>query len=97
MKQEVVSHSGNYEVQIHSKTRTWHDNNMQHSLQKHMVRKHYYNVRYLTNMLKIRSRGFDRAQYCNAIKFSKQIANSFAKITNGQRFLEVIRDELSNI
>ena len=27
-----------------------------------MVRKHYYNFRY---MLKIRSRGFDRAQYCN--------------------------------
>ena len=27
--------------------------------------KHYYNFRYLTNMLKIRSRGFDRAQYCN--------------------------------
>ena len=27
-------------------------------------RKHYYNFRYLTNMLKLRSRGFDRAQYC---------------------------------
>ena len=48
-----------------------------------MVRKHYYNFRYLTNMLKIRSRGFDRAQYWNANKVSKQIANSFAKITNG--------------
>ena len=34
-------------------------------------------------MLKIRSRGFDRAQCHNNIKFSKQIANSFAKITNG--------------
>ena len=31
-----------------------------------MVRKHYHNFRYLTNILKIRSRGFDRAQYCNA-------------------------------
>ena len=30
-----------------------------------MVRKHCYNFRYLTNMLKIRSRGFERAQYCN--------------------------------
>ena len=30
-----------------------------------MVRKHYYNFRYLTNMLKIRSRGLDRAQYRN--------------------------------
>ena len=29
------------------------------------------------------SRGFDSAQYCNVIKFSKQIASSFAKITNG--------------
>ena len=48
-------------------------------------------------MLKIRPRVFDRAKYCNVIKFSKEIANSFAKITNGQRFLEVIRGELSNI
>ena len=48
-----------------------------------MVGKHYYNFSYLTNILKIRSRGFDRAQYCNVIKFSKQIANSFGKITNG--------------
>ena len=30
-----------------------------------MVRKHYYNSRYLTNMLKITSRGKDRAQYFN--------------------------------
>ena len=28
-----------------------------------MVRKHYYNFRYLTNMLKIKSSGKDRAQY----------------------------------
>ena len=28
-----------------------------------MVRKHYYNFCYLTTMFKIRSRGFDRAQY----------------------------------
>ena len=34
-------------------------------------------------MLKIRSRGFDRAQCYNVIKFSKQIANSFEKLTNG--------------
>ena len=33
-----------------------------------MVKKHYYNVRYLTNMLKLRSRGFDHAQYCNVDK-----------------------------
>ena len=30
-----------------------------------MVTEHYYNFRYLTNMLKIRSRGFDRGQYWN--------------------------------
>ena len=30
-----------------------------------MVRKHYYNFRYLVNMLKISSREFDRAQCCN--------------------------------
>ena len=29
-----------------------------------MVRKHYYNFRYSANMLKIRSREFDHAQYC---------------------------------
>ena len=34
-------------------------------------------------MLKIRSRGFDHAQYWNVIKFSKQIVNSFGKTTNG--------------
>ena len=38
---------------------------LKHSLQKHMVRKHYYNFCYLANMLKTRSRGFDRAQYYN--------------------------------
>ena len=68
-----------------------------HSQQKHMIRKHYYNFCYLKNMLKIRSRGFDRAQCHNVIKLSKQIANSFAKITNGQRFLDVVRGELLNI
>ena len=31
------------------------------------------------------------------IKFSKQIANSFAKITNGQRFLEVIRGKFKTL
>ena len=30
-----------------------------------MVRKYYYNFRYLTTILKIKSRGFDRAQYGN--------------------------------
>ena len=30
-----------------------------------MVRKGDYNFRYLTNMLNIRSRGFDRAQHLN--------------------------------
>ena len=30
-----------------------------------MARKRYYNFRYLTNMLKKRSHGFDRAQYWN--------------------------------
>ena len=34
-------------------------------------------------MLKIKSRGFDRAQYYNVIKFNKQIANNVAKVTNG--------------
>ena len=34
-------------------------------------------------MLKIRSRGRDRAQYCVIlIKFRKKIANGFAKIIN---------------
>ena len=30
-----------------------------------MVRKHDYNFRYFTNMLKISSRGFDRVQNCD--------------------------------
>ena len=43
-------------------------------------------------MLNIRSRGFDRAQYIlldvwwnMLIKFSKQTANTIAKITNGYK------------
>ena len=48
-----------------------------------MVRKHYYKFRYITNMLKIKSRRFDRAQYLMLIKFSKQIGNIVAKMTNG--------------
>ena len=28
-----------------------------------MVRKHYHNYRYSVNVLQIKSRGFDRAQY----------------------------------
>ena len=49
-----------------------------------MVRKQINNFRYLTNMLKIRSRGFDRTQYAvMLIKFNEQIANSFAKISKG--------------
>ena len=39
-----------------------------------------YNFRDSTNMFKIKSRGFDRAQYCNVNECSKHIANSFAKI-----------------
>ena len=39
---------------------------LEHSLQKHMVRKHYYNFFYLANILNIKSRGFDCAQYCIA-------------------------------
>ena len=39
---------------------------LEHSLQKHMVRKHYYNFCYSANILNIRSRGFDCAQYCIA-------------------------------
>ena len=31
-----------------------------------MVRKHYYNFRYQTNMLNLRWREFDRGQYCIA-------------------------------
>ena len=30
-----------------------------------MVRKHCYNFRYSANMLKVKSRGSDREQYCN--------------------------------
>ena len=65
-----------------------------------MFRKHYCNFRYLTNMLEIGSRGKYRAQYFMSIKFSKEISNSFAKITNGWRILEAIRGKfktLSNI
>ena len=42
----------------------------------------------------------DHAQYFKLIKFSKQIANSFAKTTIGWKFLDVIRGKfkiLSNI
>ena len=61
---------------------------------KAMVRKHHYNFRYWVNMLNIRWGGFDHAQYSAVlldiwwdmlIKFSKQIANSFAKINNGYK------------
>ena len=51
-----------------------------------MVRKHYYNFRYLTNMLKIRSRDLTVHNTVMLIKFSKQIANSFAKIDNARGF-----------
>ena len=44
-----------------------------------MVRKHYYNFLYPANMLEIRSRGFDRAQYCN-------VNQTFE--TNSQQFCE---------
>ena len=49
---------------------------------------------WLGNMLNIRSRVFDCAQYCSVlldiqwnmlIKFSKQLANSFAKTSNGYK------------
>ena len=65
-----------------------------------MVRKHYHNFRYLTNMLKIDHVDLTVHNTVMLIKFSKQIAKGFAKITNGLRFLEVIRGEfktLSNI
>ena len=44
-----------------------------------------YNFSISVNMLNIRSRGFDRAQYCITcyimlIKFSKHIVDTFAKI-----------------
>ena len=64
---------------------------------RNMVRKHCYNFRYSANMLKVRSRGFDRAHvlldiwWNMLIKFSKQIANSFAKIINGcKRMFEIL-------
>ena len=44
-----------------------------------MVRNTYY-FRYLTKMLKKRLRGFDDV---DVNKFSKQIGNNFAKITDG--------------
>ena len=48
-----------------------------------MVRKHYYNFRYSANMLKIRYADLTVHNTVMLIKFSKQIANSFAKIING--------------
>ena len=63
-----------------------------------MVRKNYYNFRYLTNMLKIRSPGKDRAQYFNVNQiFSKQIANSSAKVTDGWKCLKVIRSKFKTL
>ena len=47
-----------------------------------MVTKHYYNFLYSTNMFEIRSRGFNEHNIVMSIKFSKQIANRFAKIIN---------------
>ena len=44
-----------------------------------MVRKHYYNFRSFANMLKLRSRGFDRAQYCNVNQVCKQISQQFSE------------------
>ena len=46
-----------------------------------MVRRHYYNFRYLTNMLKIWLRDLTVHNSGMSVKFSKQIANSFEKIT----------------
>ena len=48
-----------------------------------MVWKHYYNFRYSTNMLKIRSRDLTVHNTVMLIKFNKQITNSFVKIDNG--------------
>ena len=48
-----------------------------------MVRKHYYNFRYLTHILKISSHDLIVHNTEMLIKFGKQIANSFAKITKG--------------
>ena len=52
----------------------------------------YYNFCYSANILNIRSCGFDRTEYYIAwymgnmfIKFSKQKANTFAKIINGYK------------
>ena len=58
-----------------------------------MVRKHYYNFRFLTNMLKIRSRDLTVHML---IKFSKQMANSLAKKANRFRLLEVIRGKFKS-
>ena len=44
-----------------------------------MVRKHYYNFSYSANMLKIRSGDLTVHNAVMLIKFSKQIAKSFAK------------------
>ena len=48
-----------------------------------MVRKHYNNFRYSANMLKKSSRDLTVHNTVMLIKFSGQIANSFAKIING--------------
>ena len=48
-----------------------------------MVSKQYYKFRYLTNLLKIRSRDLTVHNTGMLIKFSKEIATSFPKIVNG--------------
>ena len=48
---------------LYKRSRTDHQDHRRNIL----VRKHYYNVRYSANALNIRSRGFDRAQYCIAL------------------------------
>ena len=55
-----------------------------HIVYRNMVRKHCYKICYSENMLNIRSCGFDRAHYC-IIKFSKQLAKTFVKISNGSK------------
>ena len=50
---------------------------LRHGLQKYKVRKHF---RYLTNMLKIRSRGFDCAQYCDVVKFRARLHETRSKV-----------------
>ena len=50
---------------------------LRHSLQKYKVRKHF---RYLTNMLKIRSRRFDCAQYCDVVKFRARLHETRSKV-----------------